>query len=61
MLDSIRTARLLVRRWRPEDAVQLKEAIDVSLPELQAWVPWAMGVWTLLRHGDERPRAGLHP
>ena len=42
MRDPIRTARLVLRRWRPEDAPQLKEAIDSSLAELQLWVPWAM-------------------
>lgn len=42
MHDSIRTARLLIRCWQPEDAPLLKEAIDSSLPELQRWVPWAM-------------------
>ncbi len=42
MLESIRSARLLLRCWRAEDAVPLKEALDASLPELQEWVPWAM-------------------
>ena len=42
MLDPIRSTRLLLRCWRPEDASRLKEAIDASLPELKAWVPWAM-------------------
>ena len=38
----MRSARLLMRRWRPEDACQLRNAIDSSLRELKAWVPWAM-------------------
>ena len=42
MLDSIRSARLLLRCWRTEDAGPLKEALDASLPELREWVPWAM-------------------
>jgi ribosomal-protein-serine acetyltransferase len=42
MLDPIRSSRLLLRSWQLDDASQLKDAIDSSLPELQAWVPWAM-------------------
>ena len=42
MLDPIRSSRLLLRSWQLDDASQLKEAIDSSLPELQAWVPWAL-------------------
>jgi RimJ/RimL family protein N-acetyltransferase len=41
--DSIRTERLLLRCWHPDDATRLKDAIDSSLPELRDWVPWAMG------------------
>lgn len=37
----LRTARLLIRGWRPGDAGMLKEAIDSSLPELVQWMPWA--------------------
>jgi RimJ/RimL family protein N-acetyltransferase len=37
----IRTARLLLRCWRPEDAPLLKEAVDDSLAELRRWMPWA--------------------
>jgi RimJ/RimL family protein N-acetyltransferase len=40
--DVIRTARLVLRCWRRDDAEPLKEAIDGSLPELRLWVPWAM-------------------
>lgn len=37
----IRTARLLVRCWEPEDAPALKDAIDSSLDHLRVWMPWA--------------------
>jgi RimJ/RimL family protein N-acetyltransferase len=37
----IRTARLLLRRQRPEDAALIKDAIDTSLPHLKASVGWA--------------------
>lgn len=42
MLDVIRTARLVLRCWRGDDAALLKEAVESSLPELRMWVPWAM-------------------
>jgi RimJ/RimL family protein N-acetyltransferase len=42
MIDAIRTSRLLLRCWQPEDASLLKEAIDSSLPELQLWVEWTL-------------------
>ena len=35
------TARLVLRRWRPDDAPALKAAIDASLAELKPWIPWA--------------------
>jgi RimJ/RimL family protein N-acetyltransferase len=35
------TERLVVRCWEPSDAPLLKEAIDSSLDELRAWMPWA--------------------
>jgi RimJ/RimL family protein N-acetyltransferase len=38
----IETRRLLLRRWEPADAPLLKQAIDASLPELRAWMPWAI-------------------
>ena len=37
----IETERLVIRCWNPADAPLLKEAIDSSLEELQAWMPWA--------------------
>lgn len=39
---SIRTERLLLRCWRPSDALLLKAAIDANLDHLQAWMPWAI-------------------
>ena len=47
----LRTARLLVRSWRPGDAPLLKAALDESLPHLQASVAWA-------RH-EPTPLAGI--
>ena len=41
--ERILTPRLRLRRWRPADAPLLKAAIDASLPELKAWMPWARG------------------
>jgi RimJ/RimL family protein N-acetyltransferase len=38
----IATERLLLRCYRPEDAVLLKEAIDANLEHLRRWMPWAM-------------------
>jgi len=37
----IRTPRLVVRCWQPEDARLLKEALDSSLDHLRPWLPWA--------------------
>jgi RimJ/RimL family protein N-acetyltransferase len=37
----IETARLVIRCWVPEDAVQLRDAIDGSLVHLREWMPWA--------------------
>jgi RimJ/RimL family protein N-acetyltransferase len=48
---ALRTARLLVRAWRPGDAPLLKAALDESLPHLRASVAWA-------RH-EPTPLAGL--
>ena len=39
--ERIETGRLLLRCWQPADAPRLKDAIDSSLAELQAWMPWA--------------------
>jgi RimJ/RimL family protein N-acetyltransferase len=40
--DTVRSDRLLLRRWRPDDAPLLKDAIDSSLAHLQEWMPWAL-------------------
>lgn len=37
----IETERLVIRCYRPEDALLLKEAIDSSLDHLRPWMPWA--------------------
>jgi len=37
----IRTKRLLIRCWHPQDDPMLKEAIDSNLEHLQPWMPWA--------------------
>jgi RimJ/RimL family protein N-acetyltransferase len=37
----IRTARLLLRCWNPEDAPLLGEAVQASLDHLIPWMPWA--------------------
>ena len=37
----IRTERLLLRRWEPEDAALLDDAVSTSLDHLRAWMPWA--------------------
>jgi RimJ/RimL family protein N-acetyltransferase len=37
----IESERLVIRRWEPADAPLLKEAVDSSLAELQAWMDWA--------------------
>jgi RimJ/RimL family protein N-acetyltransferase/ribosomal protein S18 acetylase RimI-like enzyme len=40
--DTIRTPRLVLRRWRSSEAPELKAAIDANLAHLQRWMPWAM-------------------
>jgi len=37
----IETERLVVRCWQPSDAPLLKNAVDASLQELRAFLPWA--------------------
>jgi RimJ/RimL family protein N-acetyltransferase len=41
------TERLVVRCWEPRDAPLLKDAVDSSIEELRAWMPWA--------HDDPQP------
>ena len=50
----IDTPRLVLRRYRPEDAPLLKEAIDQSLDRLQPWMPWARDEPTPLPQLAER-------
>jgi RimJ/RimL family protein N-acetyltransferase len=38
--NAIRTERLLLRCWNPEDAGALKEAVDSSVEHLRPWMPW---------------------
>lgn len=50
----IRTERLILRRWTPDDAPQLKAAIDSSLEHLQRWMPWARSEPTPIEGMRER-------
>jgi RimJ/RimL family protein N-acetyltransferase len=45
----IRTQRLVLRRQHPDDAWLIKDAVDTSLPHLQASVPWAQAAPMPLR------------
>lgn len=38
----IETARLVLRCWNPADAPLLKAAVDVDIPHLLPWMPWAV-------------------
>lgn len=38
--SEIRTPRLLVRRWRLEDAAALHDAVVASTDHLRPWLPW---------------------
>jgi RimJ/RimL family protein N-acetyltransferase len=40
--DRFRTERLILRRWRIEDAPRLKAALDASVDHLQPWIPWTV-------------------
>lgn len=40
--DRIPTARLLLRRWRVDDAAALKAALDDSVGHLHPWIPAAV-------------------
>jgi RimJ/RimL family protein N-acetyltransferase len=54
--ERVATARLLLRCWQPADAALLKDAIDASLPELRAWMPWALDEPSPLEVLEERLR-----
>jgi RimJ/RimL family protein N-acetyltransferase len=51
---TIRTDRLLLRCWRPEDAPMMKAAVDSSLAHLKASVAWARSEPTPLSGLAER-------
>jgi RimJ/RimL family protein N-acetyltransferase len=38
----LRTSRLMLRCWKPDDAPALTDAIVESLSELRPWMPWAL-------------------
>jgi RimJ/RimL family protein N-acetyltransferase len=50
----LRTGRLVVRRWKPDEAQLLKDAIDSSLDHLRRWMPWAQNEPTPLAGVRER-------
>ena len=50
----IRTPRLVLRCWRSGEAPLLKDAIDSSLAELRAWMPWATSEPTPVATIEER-------
>lgn len=52
--DRIAGPRLVLRRWQPADAENLKRAIDESLAGLKAWVPWGAAEPTELPAMRER-------
>lgn len=47
LTTEFRTARLLLRAPRPEDAQAQADAINASLPELREWMAWAQEPQTL--------------
>jgi len=53
-MSPIRTERLLIRFWTPEDAPLLKEAIDTSLDHLRPWMEFALQEPTPLPELAER-------
>lgn len=42
VFERIETPRLILRRWRPDDAPALKALVDANLDHLRPWMPWAM-------------------
>ena len=38
--DELRTPRLLLRRWRPSDAVALQPVLAANVTHLAPWIPW---------------------
>lgn len=41
--ETITTPRLVLQRWRAEDAERLKAALDRNRDHLVPWIPWATG------------------
>ena len=54
--DRIETDRLVLRCWTAEDAPLLKEAVDVSLEHLRAWLPWSHAAPFSLEKTEEQLR-----
>ncbi|MDA0328873.1 MAG: GNAT family N-acetyltransferase [Gemmatimonadetes bacterium] len=52
--DRLWTERLLIRVWNAADAPSLRHAIDVSLPELLPWIPFAKDEPTTMDQLRER-------
>lgn len=50
----IETERLVIRRWRVEDAPLLRAAVDSSLDHLGAWMPWALSEPSTLEETESR-------
>ena len=42
--------RLLLRPFRPDDLMSVREAIDESLSEVQEWLPWGAEEPSSLEH-----------
>ena len=40
MPNELRTTRLLLRRWRPSDAVALQPVLAANVSHLKPWIPW---------------------
>lgn len=40
--DQLRTPRLLLRRWREEDAAALHPVLAANVAHLEPWIPWAV-------------------
>ena len=38
--DELRTPRVLLRRWRPSDAVALQPVLAANVEHLAPWIPW---------------------
>ena len=53
----LRTARLLLRRWRPTDAPALRDALRDAWADLQRWIPWVFADPEDLAALEERLRA----